>query len=255
MSGVGSEHESSQRPALERSEGRDESAKLDAVLKVGGSLGRSGLETRPYGQGLAVLCQEIGRLGTRHRLLVVAGGGEFADLVRNHYRRYHLGEMTAHRMALLAMDQYGCLLGDLVPGSRLVMDLLSARQVAEGGHVPILLPASLVIQADPLPHSWQVTSDAIAAWVAGLAHAPRLILLKDVDGLFSADPAQGGPVTLLPELSVEDLASRQGGVDEYLSVVLASVALETWVINGQRPERLAELLHTGRTLGTRVQRR
>ena len=83
---------------------------LDAVLKVGGSLSR--------GDRLHGLCQEIGRVGLRYRLLVVPGGGEFADLVRNHYSRYSLGETTAHRMALLAMDQYGCLLGDLVPGSR-----------------------------------------------------------------------------------------------------------------------------------------
>ena len=219
-------------------------ASLDAVLKVGGSLSQ--------GQGLAALCQEIGRLGAQHRLLVVPGGGKFADLVRDHYRRYRLGETTAHRMALLAMDQYGCLLGDLVPGSSLVMDLLSARKVTEGGQVAILLPASLLIQADPLPHSWQVTSDAIAAWVAGLARASRLILLKDVDGLFSADPVQSETVTLLVQLSAEELAVHQGGVDEYLSTVLASVDLETWVINGQHPERLAELLCTGRTLGTHI---
>jgi len=219
---------------------------LDAVLKVGGSLSQ--------GQGLAALCQEIGRLGAQHRLLVVPGGGKFADLVRDHYRRYRLGETTAHRMALLAMDQYGCLLGDLVPGSGLVIDLLSARKVAEGDQVAILLPASLLIQADPLPHSWQVTSDAIAAWVAGLARAPRLILLKDVDGLLSADPAQDESATLLPQLCVEELASHQGGVDAYLTTVLSSVDLETWVINGQCPERLAELMRAGRTLGTRITR-
>jgi aspartokinase-like uncharacterized kinase len=215
---------------------------LDAVLKVGGSLSQ--------GQGLATLCHQIGWLGAQYRLLVVPGGGEFADVVRDHYRRYHLNETTAHRMALLAMDQYGCLLGDLVPSGALVIDLLSARKVAESGQVAILLPASLLIQADPLPHSWQVTSDAIAAWVAGLVNASRLILLKDTDGLCSADPAQGEQATLLSQLSVEELADHRGGVDEYLATALASVDLETWVINGQSPERLGELLRTGRTLGT-----
>jgi 5-(aminomethyl)-3-furanmethanol phosphate kinase len=217
---------------------------LDAVLKVGGSLGR--------GEGLEALCQEIGRLGARRRLLIVPGGGEFADLVRDHYRRYGLGETTAHRMALMAMDQYGYLLGDLIPGSALSADMLSARQVAEDGRVPILLPASLLIQADPLPHSWEVTSDAIAGWVAGLACARRLILLKDVDGLFSSDPAQAEPAMLISRMSVSDLAGRQGGVDEYLASVLETVSLETWVVNGRRAERLAELLSTGRTLGTLI---
>ena len=214
------------------------------VLKVGGSLSR-----RP---GLPALCREIGRLGAQHHLLVVPGGGEFADTVRDHYRRYHLSETTAHRMALTAMDQYGCLLGDLVPDSILVTDLLTARQVTADGQTPILLPSSLLIQADPLPHSWQVTSDAIAAWVAGLVHAPRLILLKDVDGLFSSDPAQDEMAGLFSQIAVRELAHHRGGVDEYLATVLASNDLDTWVINGQHPERLTELLQAGRTQGTHI---
>jgi aspartokinase-like uncharacterized kinase len=192
----------------------------------------------------------MGRLGARYPLLVVPGGGAFADVARDYYRRYALGETTAHRMALLAMDQYGCLLGDLVPGSVLVTEILSARLVVERGQTSILLPSSLLIQADPLPHSWQVTSDAIAAWVAGLVHSSRLILLKDVDGLYT----QNNITQLIQQMTVEELAIHRGGVDEYLATVLASVDLEAWVINGQHPERLAELLQTGRTLGTRIVR-
>ena len=227
------------------------------VLKIGGSLGR--------GDGLADLCREVSRLAARHPLLVVPGGGAFADAVRDHYSRYSLSETTAHRMALLAMDQYGCLLADLTPGSVPVTDLLSARRAAQAGQAPILLPAALLIQADPLPHSWQVTSDSIAAWVAGLARARRLILLKDVDGLFSADPARPG-AKLLGELTVAELGGRAslpqeghvlryGGVDPYLPTTLAALDLETWIINGRHPARLAELLETGRTVGTCITRR
>jgi len=31
---------------------------------------------------------------------------------------------------------------------------------------------------DPLPHSWDVTSDSISAWVAGQVGAARLVLVK-----------------------------------------------------------------------------
>ncbi len=48
--------------------------------------------------------------------------------------------------------------------------------------------------------------------------------------------------------------NQRGGVDEYLAVLLASLDLETWVINGQLAERLVELLDTGQTLGTRISR-
>ncbi len=217
---------------------------LDAVLKVGGSVSRS--------RSLSSLCQNIGRLCRFYSLLVVPGGGGFADQVREAYRRYNLSETAAHRMALLAMDQYGYLLNQLIPDSLLTANLLSARQAAESGHVAILLPAELVIKSDPLPHSWKVTSDTIAAWVAHMTGCQRLVLLKDVDGLLAAKGAEHPGSGLIPELNVKQLAERAGGVDEYLPSFLATVNLETWVINGLQPGRLTELLETAHTTGTRI---
>ena len=211
--------------------------RLDAVLKVGGSLSR--------GSGLAALCSEISRLGETHPLLVVPGGGDFAEQVREADRRFHLNSTAAHRMALLGMDQYGYLLNQLIDGSRLCADLASSCESADSGSAAILLPSALVIQKDPLPHSWQVTSDTIAAWVCQCVGCNRLILLKDVDGLL-------GPDELISEMTVEQLAEHTGGVDEYLSTFLKSSALDVWVINGSHPERLSELLKTGHTMGTRI---
>ena len=126
------------------------------VLKVGGSLAR--------GDGLQDLCREISVLGHQHPLLVVPGGGEFSDLVRQAYSRYDLGETAAHCMALLAMDQYGYLLSRLIEGSSLETGMDSACRTAASGRVAILLPSASVLDSDCLPHSWQVTSDTIAAW-------------------------------------------------------------------------------------------
>jgi aspartokinase-like uncharacterized kinase len=217
---------------------------LDAVLKIGGSLDR--------GTGLPALCTEINRLGLRHRLLVVPGGGAFADQVREAYRRYNLNETAAHCMALLAMDQYGHLLSHLIADSYVAVDLASASRAAESGKVAVLLPSAMVLRSDPLPHSWQVTSDTIAAWAAQQADCRRLVLLKDVDGLLAGESADNSPPGLIAELSVAQLTERDGGVDAYLCRFLASADLETWVINGLRPERLSELLATARTTGTRI---
>ena len=50
-------------------------------------------------------------------LLVVPGGAAFADAVREHDGRFALRATTSHRMAILAMEQFGWLLSDLISGA------------------------------------------------------------------------------------------------------------------------------------------
>jgi aspartokinase-like uncharacterized kinase len=215
---------------------------VKAVLKIGGSLNRS--------TGLPVLCKEINCLGLHYPLLVVPGGGEFADLVRATYLRYKLDETTAHYMALLAMDQYGYLLNRLIAGSFLSADLNSAVQAAETGRASIMLPSVLIIRDCPLPHSWRITSDTIAAWIAHKIHCRRLVLIKTVDGLMTSQPLKNSISKLASDINVDQLAEHNGSVDEYLSRFLPTVDLMTWIINGLYPERLSELLETSHTTGT-----
>jgi 5-(aminomethyl)-3-furanmethanol phosphate kinase len=205
------------------------------VVKVGGGLGDDAL--RP-------LCTTLAELGERHPLLVVPGGGSFADAVREADRRFGLRATTSHRMAILGMEQFGWLLSELIPGAERCADL--ARLSV--GRTTVLLPAALPL--DPLPASWEVTSDSIAAWVAGRTGAGRFVLVKEVDGLYADWPPRGEP---LARLTVAELAAlRPGGVDEYLPTVLERASFETWVISGRDPERLVELLDRGTTAGTRI---
>ena len=98
------------------------------VVKVGGGLAREA------GDGaLRTLCRAIGDAGARHPLLVVPGGAAFADAVREHDSRFALRAATAHRMAILAMDQFGWLLSDLIPGAVRCADLAAARAAAARG--------------------------------------------------------------------------------------------------------------------------
>jgi 5-(aminomethyl)-3-furanmethanol phosphate kinase len=211
------------------------------VVKVGGGLGREA------GAGaLRALCAQIAEAGARHALLVVPGGAGFADAVRAQDRRLGLRPQTAHWMAILAMDQFGWALSDLIPGAARCVDL---GAVGDRG-VSVLLPARLLAERDPLPESWAVTSDSIAAWVAGAAGAERLVLVKAVAGLYRTWPPDGAPI---PRLTVDELAAlAPAGIDEHLPAALRAAGVEMWVIGGRDPARLAELLDEGRTAGTHV---
>ena len=210
------------------------------VVKVGGGLAREA------GPGvLRGLCTQIAEAGVRHPLLVVPGGAQFADVVRAHDSRFALRPRTAHWMAILAMDQFGWALAELIPGAALRTDLAAADRA-----VAILLPAALLAEREPLPAAWAVTSDSIAAWVAGAAGAARLVLVKPVAGLYREWPPAGAPIA---ELTVDELAGlRPGGVDAHFPVALRAAGVEAWIVDGREPARLAELLERGRTAGTRI---
>lgn len=112
------------------------------------------------------------------RVLIVPGGGPFADAVRGVDRRLGLPDSTAHWMAVLAMDQYAHVIAARIAGAALVSDPREIGAALAAGRLPVLAPARWLRAADPLPHSWNVTSDSIAAWVAGHVGARRIVLVK-----------------------------------------------------------------------------
>ena len=118
------------------------------VVKVGGGLAREA------GDGaLRALCAQLAEVAARHALLLVPGGGEFADAVREHDRRFALRPETAHRMAILAMDQFGWALADLIPGAARVLDLGPVPD----GVVSVLMPAAVLaerLRSAGYPNTW-----------------------------------------------------------------------------------------------------
>jgi aspartokinase-like uncharacterized kinase len=111
-------------------------------------------------------------------LLIVPGGGPFANAVRDVDRRLGLSDAAAHWMAVLAMDQHGHLIADRLPNARLATEPREIACAIDARQIPVLAPFRWLVDADPLPHSWDVTSDSIAAWVAGRVGARRLVLVK-----------------------------------------------------------------------------
>lgn len=222
-----------------KSPGSGKGGAFDLVVKVGGSLGR-----RPA--ALRDIVRRLAAMARRRRVLVVPGGGVFADLVRRERRRLGLEAEAAHRMALRATDQYGLLLASLHPRARAAGDLAAARRLAGRGRLAILLPAALVDAAPDLERTFRLTSDSIAAWVAGRTGAGRLLLLKSVRGIavsFSAGNEAGSVAK-----PAERLARR--GVVDPLFPRLVPDGIAVQVMDGRGTWALSREA-AGRRAGTR----
>jgi probable H4MPT-linked C1 transfer pathway protein len=156
-------HRSSEPDAIE--------ARVDFVVKIGGGLLSNPRHLDPV---LSAVCAAA----RTHRLLVIPGGGPFADTVRSLDRQLVLSDDAAHWMAVLAMDQYAHLIAARLNRAAFSETPREIARALDCGKVPVLAPSRWLRDEDPLPHAWDVTSDSIAAWVAGRVGASQLVLVK-----------------------------------------------------------------------------
>ncbi len=147
-------------------------------------------------------------------VMLVPGGGSFAAAVRELDRIHQLGEERAHWLAIQAMSQAARFLATLLPRGELALTLAACPAISRAGQIAVLDVASFCAADERLPHSWDVTSDAIAARIAQVSGARRLILLKSVglEGGLSwqeaarrglVDPAFADVIAAAPALAVE----------------------------------------------------
>jgi aspartokinase-like uncharacterized kinase len=179
------------------------------VIKIGG-----GLAAIPA--ALERVCRAVEEASRAGCVVVVPGGGPFADAVREFDRQHGLSPTAAHWMALLAMDQYAFVLADRMPGAVLLDDPGSVPEVLAQGRAAVFAPSRWMRSADVLPHSWEVTSDSIAAFIAGALGATRLVLLKpvaegEVDPCFARTVPAGLPVSIVSWDRVESIYRELSG--------------------------------------------
>jgi FolB domain-containing protein len=194
-----------------------------AVIKLGGSLWQGGW-LRSW------LDLVVGK-----PVVVVPGGGPFADCVRKVQKVVGFGDQAAHQMALTAMTQYGRMLVDLAPGLQPVSTLSEIGRTLGRGQTPLWLPDRLTDHPD-IPPSWDVTSDSLAAWLGGQLGASRLMLVKS-----AALPPQAASLGDLVRASLVDPAfGRFAG------------SLEVSLVAAQDAEPALQALARQQSFGTRI---
>jgi aspartokinase-like uncharacterized kinase len=189
------------------------------VVKLGGSLAAD--------PSLAHWLRELAH-NRSARFVVVPGGGPFADAVRAAQSQWHFSDELAHTMAIGAMDQFGRMLGGIESGSIQCSTRHQIEQAWSEGRLPVWLPGRLMGRDRELPHTWDVTSDTIAAWLAKLVNASGLLLVKSC-----SSPAEGNDPEALAAAGIVDLA---------LPVFLSRSSVPLQVVHKDRWSELTQLV-------------
>jgi len=196
------------------------------VIKVGGSCADS-LDLRRW-IGAVAACAG--------RVVIVPGGGAFADAVRAAQRVMGFDDAAAHHMALLGMEQFGRALASFDARLSPVDSIAGLRRGLRDHKVPVWLPTRMTLGAADVPASWDVTSDSLSAWLAGRLGARRLVLMKQID---------------LPRDFADRLAAR-GIVDQAFPRFLAASGVPALILGPADHMAVAAALCDDPQIGTPI---
>lgn len=182
------------------------------VVKIGGSL----LGAPELTCWLDVLVKN-----SDEQIIIVPGGGVFADAVRLAQKQTGISEADAHQLAVLAMDQFGWLLTAMNPA---LVTAQSELELAERGwqhRCVVWLPSQMVLADESMPKNWQVTSDSISAWLAAKLGAQHLILVKSASRTDDAESRSVSLKTLIAEAVI----------DQQFADFSLGKGFKTWLVN------------------------
>lgn len=180
------------------------------VVKLGGSLEQSGT--------LLDCLQQIEKHYPNDAVVIVPGGGVFADQVRAAQIRWQFDDRAAHVMALLAMQQMALLINGLKSRFVIAESVAEIKAKVDAGQILLWSPDIQELDNAGIMASWDITSDSLAAWLAGAVSASDLILVKSA--------------TIQPGLSLAAL-TELGTIDNAFCTAVQDAAFNIHIINSQ----------------------
>jgi aspartokinase-like uncharacterized kinase len=110
--------------------------------------------------------------------VVLTGGGEYADWVRDWDRDCLLGNCISHRLAIDAMSFQLGQFHRLFPNTPIARQLNELTKHLDRSCMFFFDPRDWILGLPDVPATWDFTSDSIAACLARSVDASELVLLK-----------------------------------------------------------------------------
>ena len=169
------------------------------------------------------------------QLVIVPGGGVFAEQVRYLQKELCLDDMTAHRMALRAMEQFGDILTSLDPRYHAATTVDAINGWLEKREIPVWFPYDMIAGNPAIRASWDITSDSLSLWLANSIRCQNLVLLK------STAPDDN-------DYSAQHL-SQYGFLDPAFAEMMADMLVKPWWLFYQQMEAFFNLLSDNKYSG------
>lgn len=223
----------------------------EAVFKIGGKILENSNNIKSTFFQLAQLYEEK----ILQKIIIIPGGGSFANFVRRLDEDLQIGDDLAHWIAIYSMNYNGIILNRKYPDLETIEELKTFQDAKQ--MFCIFLPYNFLREDDTIPHNWDVTSDSIALFVANKLKLSRCFLIKNVDGIFNIDKELIKSISTfkynelkdsnqLDKITKDDKSVKKSKpIDSHLLKLIENYKTPCYILNG-RPnnQRIIEFFNT-----------
>ena len=209
-----------------------------AIFKIGGQILENSKNIESTISQLTQLYEE----NILQKILLIPGGGSYANFIRRIDEELMLGDDLAHWMAIYSMNYNGIELNRKYPKLECIGELEKFQDAKK--KFCVFLPYNYLRKNDTLPHSWDVTSDSIALYIAYKLQLNRCFLIKDVEGIYSNSMELIKKITTLQygelkksgrlaEIGLnQDNLKKSKPIDSYLLTLIDKYKISCILLNG-----------------------
>lgn len=210
-----------------------------ALFKIGGKI----LENTANINSTITQLIQLKKQKIFQKIIIVTGGGFVANFVRKVYNELEITEELAHWMGIISMCYNGIELGKKFSNLKIIEDFEALERLEK--NITIFLPFKYLKEKDKLPHSWDVTSDSIALFMAKELGLDKCFLIKDIEGILDKQNQ------VIKEISVNNyrkfresdcladvekdenyLKSQTKPIDPYLITLIDTYKIPCVILNG-----------------------
>lgn len=209
-----------------------------ALFKIGGKI----IENSKNFESTISQLTQLHKKEILQKIIIIPGGGSYANFIRLLETEIKLGDDLAHWMAIYSMNYNGIEMKRKHPELDFIEDFKELQEAKK--KICIFLPYTYLHEIDELPHRWDVTSDSIAHHIAYKLQLNQCFLIKDVEGLFSIDNELIKKITTLQycELKKNKQLTEFSGdtnslkksrpIDSYLLTLIDGNGIPCYLLNG-----------------------